>query len=82
MKLVSIHGRKTNLIGAVREHFRTFTLLGGKDNVQALCEELLRYGLEHAVIYVGERLGYSEERITKGTGLPQCSGTPGVRGDK
>ncbi len=66
VKLVSIHGRKTNLIGAVREHFRTFTLLGGKDNVQALCEELLRYGLEHAVIYVGERLGYSEEHITKG----------------
>ncbi|MCI8861730.1 MAG: precorrin-6A reductase [Lachnospiraceae bacterium] len=67
VKLVSIHGRKGNLIGAVREYFRTFTLLGGKDNVQTLCEELLCYGLEHVTLYVGERLGYSDERITKGT---------------
>lgn len=67
VKLVSIHGRKSNLIGAVRENFRTFTLLGGKDNVQALCDELLYYGLEHVAIYVGERLGYFEEHITKGS---------------
>lgn len=66
VKLMSIHGRKGNLIGAVRENLRTFTLLGGKDNVEALCRELLYYGMEQVMIYVGERLHYPEERITKG----------------
>lgn len=66
VKLMSIHGRKGNLIGGVRENFRTFTLLGGKDNVEALCRELLYYGMEQVMIYVGERLHYPEERITKG----------------
>ncbi len=67
VKLMSIHGRKGNLIEAVRENLRTFTLLGGKDNVEALCRELLYYGMDQVIIYVGERLHYPEERITKGT---------------
>lgn len=67
VKLISIHGRRSNLIGAVRENFRTFTLLGGKDSVRTLCEELLDYGLEHTSVYVGERLHYPEERISRGT---------------
>lgn len=66
VKLMSIHGRKGNLIGAVRENLRTFTLLGGKDNVEALCRELLYYGMDQVIVYVGERLHYPEERITKG----------------
>lgn len=66
VKLTSIHGRKSNLIGSVRDNFRTFTLLGGKDNVQALCEELIFYGLDHVTVCVGERLCYPGERITKG----------------
>ena len=66
VKLMSIHGRKGNLIGAVRETLRTFTLLGGKDNVEALCRELLYYGMDQVMVYVGECLHYPEERITKG----------------
>lgn len=67
VKLMSVHGRKGNLTAAVRENFRTFTLLGGKDNVESLCRELLYYGLDQVTIYVGERLCYPEERITRGT---------------
>ena len=67
VKLMSIHGRKGNLIGAVRENLRTFTLLGGKDNAEALCRELLYYGMDQVTVYIGERLHYQEERITKGT---------------
>ena len=67
VKLMSVHGRSQNLIAAVRRHFRTFTLLGGKDNVQSLCERLLEYGLGGATLYVGERLHYPQERITKGS---------------
>ena len=38
VKLMSVHGRSQNLIAAVKRHFRTFTLLGGKDNVQSLAK--------------------------------------------
>lgn len=67
VKLMSIHGRASNLIGAVRENFRTFTLLGGRDTVDSLCGQLLEYGLSHVQIFVGERLHYPQERITVGT---------------
>ena len=67
VKLMSVHGRSQNLIAAVRRHFRTFTLLGGKDSVESLCEKLLEYGLGSVELYIGERLHYPEERITKGT---------------
>ena len=67
VKLMSIHGRRENLIAAVRTHFRTFTLLGGRDNVASLCEKLEKYGLENVKLYIGERLHYPEERITEGT---------------
>ena len=67
VKLMSIHGRRENLIAAVRTHFRTFTLLGGKDNVASLCEKLEKYGFENVKLYIGERLHYPEERITEGT---------------
>lgn len=67
VKLMSIHGRRENLIAAVRTHFRTFTLLGGRDNVASLCEKLGKYGLENVKLYIGERLHYPEERITEGT---------------
>ena len=67
VKLMSVHGRKENLIGAVRTHFRTFTLLGGKDNVASLCEKLEKYGFKNVKLYIGERLHYPEERVTEGT---------------
>ncbi len=67
VKLMSIHGRRENLIAAVRTHFRTFTLLGGKDNVASLCEKLEKYGMNGVKLYIGERLHYPEERITAGT---------------
>ena len=67
VKLMSIHGRRENLIAAVRTHFRTFTLLGGRDNVASLCKKLEKYGFENVKLYIGERLHYPEERITEGT---------------
>ncbi len=67
VKLMSVHGREQNLIAAVRMHFRTFTLLGGPKPVETLCEKLLEYGLSDVKLYIGERLHYSDERITEGT---------------
>lgn len=65
--LKSTHGRHANLIGAVKENKKTFTLLSASDSVAELCRELKEYGLSHVRMHVGERLGYAEEKITSGT---------------
>ena len=65
--LKSAHGRDVNLPGAVRTHRKTFTLLGRGDSVGKLCRELEEYGLSRVRVYVGERLGYPEEKISSGT---------------
>lgn len=75
VKLISVHGRRENLVAAVQAHFRTFTLLGGRDGVDALCRELLDYGLEEVKIYLGERLHYPDERIILGTPEELLSGS-------
>lgn len=64
--LQSTHGRRANLIGAVKAHAKTFTLLSARDSVRALCRELQEYGLSDVIVHIGERLGYPEERITEG----------------
>ena len=66
VKLMSIHGRRENLMAAVGTHYRTFTLLGGKDTVASLCEKLEKYGYQDVKLFIGERLHYPEERITEG----------------
>ncbi len=66
-KLMSIHGRSENLIQAVREHKKVFTLLGGKDGVKELCTALLEYGLSAVRVTVGTSLSYEDEAITAGT---------------
>lgn len=65
--LKSVHGRKVNLVGAVRTHEKTFTILSGADSTAHLCRELQEYGLSHVQVYIGERLGYPEEKITSGS---------------
>ncbi len=67
VKLISIHGRSENLIAAVRENFRTFVLLGGREPVAELCAQLLEYNLGHVTLFVGEWLHYEGERIRSGT---------------
>lgn len=64
--LKSAHGRKANLVGAVRSHEKTFTILSGGDSVGQLCRDLQEYGLSHVRLSVGESLGYPEEKITSG----------------
>ena len=65
--LQSTHGRNANLIGAVKAHEKTFTLLSAHGSVEGLCKELKEYGLMDVTLYIGERLGYPEEKITTGT---------------
>ncbi|MBQ4249576.1 MAG: precorrin-6A reductase [Clostridia bacterium] len=64
---VSLHGRSADVVKKVRENRRTFVLLGGENTAQAVCERLSRAGLGYVRVSIGERLGYDDERLTKGT---------------
>lgn len=69
MRLLSGHGRECNLLEEVEKNKQVFALLGGKGSVSDLCRQLLEQGYSDAVLSVGERLSYPEERIV--TGLPR-----------
>lgn len=64
---VSMHGREANLISQLKTHSRLFILTGGSHSVSAICQELYDHGFEMVTVYVGERLSYEDEKITKGT---------------
>ncbi|MBE6725856.1 MAG: precorrin-6A reductase [Ruminococcaceae bacterium] len=67
--LVSLHGRRGNLVGTVDRNRKVFCLAGGENTPAALCERLSAFGLGSVRVAVGERLSYPEgqERITRGT---------------
>lgn len=65
-KIVSMHGRKQNLIAAVAENKKVFSLTGGEHTPQMLCAQLCEHGLYDVQVYVGENLSYPEEKITVG----------------
>ena len=67
VKLLSLHGKEENIVGAVAENQKVFALIGGKDGVNRLCRQLMEYNLPDVKLHVGERLSYPEERITSGT---------------
>lgn len=65
--IVSVHGRKADVCGAVRCHKQTFVYTGGKATPQTVAAELVSGGLGSVRMVVGERLSYSDERIVEGT---------------
>lgn len=67
MKLVSVHGRDQNLVGALRTHKKVFALAGKKESIQDLARELLEYGMESVSMHVGCQLSYPEEALFAGT---------------
>lgn len=66
-RLVSNHGRCTNMISLIRDNRKVCTLLGLEDTVSEICSKLLYYGLPHVNVIVGERLSYEDEKLTKST---------------
>ena len=66
-KIVSMHGRKQNLVAAVARNKKVFSLTGGENSPQVLCQKLCDHGLGEVQVYVGENLSYPEEKITSGT---------------
>ena len=69
VKLMSLHGRGQNIIHALKEYGKVFTLVGTKDGIPNLCRKLIDYGMEDTKISVGEALSYPQERIVMGSAL-------------
>lgn len=67
VKIVSLHGREANLLGTVLNHNKVFFLTGGDYPVRRICELLTDHGLGEAMVSVGERLSYSNEKIERAT---------------
>lgn len=67
VKLVSVHGRRQNLVGAVRTNRKVFALVGKQESFREMCRELQEFGLEQVLIHAGCHLSYPEERILSGT---------------
>lgn len=65
--LISNHGKSVNTIDSIRRNDKVFSLMGGKQNVNQLMEELIAYGFAGLTVWVGENLGYDNEKITSGT---------------
>ena len=66
-KVVSLHGREDNIMGAVLNHKKVFFLTGGDYSVKKVCQILSENNLKDVIVHVGERLSYPNERIVTAT---------------
>ena len=66
VKPVSLHGRSGNPLGDVLENKRIFFLLGSNMAVAEICTQLTAGGLGGLEVFIGERLSYDDQIITKG----------------
>ena len=66
MKLISVHGRNQNLIGAVKSHEKVFSLAGYAESIREISRELIDNGLENVKVSVGCQLSYESESVTEG----------------
>lgn len=63
---VSLHGQNGNIVRQVRAHEKTFFLLGGDLRAADICARLCEYEMGDISVYIGEKLGYDDERIITG----------------
>ena len=65
--LISLHGRDGSAVPAVKRNRLVFALVGGENGAAKLIDELNEAGLSNVNVTVGERLGYEDESITRGS---------------
>ena len=68
-RAISLHGREGSIVPELRRWGKVFALMDGADAVKRICADLIDAGLADAVVRVGERLGYPDERLTEGTAM-------------
>lgn len=63
VKFISLHGKEDNIVRNVASNQYCFFLLGGNVSVGSFCRFLLDFNMTGIKIYVGENLGYDNEKI-------------------
>lgn len=64
--LVSMHGKRANVLSVVREHRHTLILAGNGNEIRRLGQDLMDSGLSGLRTAVGSALSYEEEIILQG----------------
>ena len=65
-RAISLHGREGSIVPEIRRWGKVFALMDGSDAVKRICADLIDADMGDAVVYVGERLSYPDEKLTKG----------------
>lgn len=63
-RFASAHGVACDIADVVARNPETFLVTGGDNSVESLCARLAEAGWGNALVSVGERLSYPDERIT------------------
>lgn len=63
--MMSLHGREQDLIAKVAAYGKVGTLTDPHHNTAWIAAKLAEAGYDDKILYVGEELSYSEERITR-----------------
>lgn len=71
-RAISLHGREGSVVPEVKRWGKVFALTDGADAVKRVCADLLSADMGDAVVCVGERLSYPDEKLTKGTARELC----------
>lgn len=66
LRFVSLHGAKANIVREVCSNEYVFALIGGENDCGNVCRKLTEYGRGNAEVFIGENMGYDDERLTKG----------------
>lgn len=64
--ITSAHGKHTNLVSLIKRNKKVFSILGTRDGIRNLAQEMAALGLNRAQLYTGECLSYPDEKIRKG----------------
>ncbi len=64
-KLISIHGRKANVLETIRTNRKTFLLVSGVTDMKYVGGLLAEHGSEDIELYIGYQLSYPQEEIKK-----------------
>ncbi len=66
LRFVSLHGAKANIVREVCSNEYVFALIGGENDCGNVCRKLTEYGRGNVQIFIGENMGYDDEKLIKG----------------
>ena len=67
VKLLSLHGLDTNIVGYVKRYKKVFALLSGREQIINMLNKLVSYNMDSIKLHIGQRLSYEDENIISGT---------------